>query len=68
MSSPTPDPARLRRSYESGGLSESALPSDPLALFAAWFADVHASGLVEPNAMVLATASGSASRAPGSCC
>ncbi|MFA1543404.1 pyridoxamine 5'-phosphate oxidase [Actinomadura monticuli] len=58
MSSPTPDPARLRRSYESGELSESALPSDPLALFAAWFADVHASGLVEPNAMVLATASG----------
>ncbi|NKZ06590.1 pyridoxamine 5'-phosphate oxidase [Actinomadura latina] len=57
MSSPTPDPARLRRSYESGELSESALPSDPLALFAAWFADVHASGLVEPNAMVLATAS-----------
>ncbi|WP_255205445.1 pyridoxamine 5'-phosphate oxidase [Actinomadura sp. BRA 177] len=39
-------------------MSESALPSDPLALFAAWFADVHASGLVEPNAMVLATASG----------
>lgn len=58
MSSPTPDPARLRRSYESGELSESALPADPLALFAAWFADVHASGLVEPNAMVLATASG----------
>jgi len=57
VSSPTPDPARLRRSYESGELSESALPSDPLALFAAWFADVHASGLVEPNAMVLATAS-----------
>lgn len=58
MDSPTPDPARLRRSYEGGELSESALPADPLALFAAWFADVHASGLVEPNAMVLATASG----------
>ncbi len=58
MDSPTPDPARLRRSYEGGELSESALPADPLALFAAWFADVHASGLAEPNAMVLATASG----------
>ncbi|MEO3829431.1 pyridoxamine 5'-phosphate oxidase [Actinomadura sp. B10D3] len=57
MSSTTPDPARLRRSYEGGELSEPALPADPLALFAAWFADVHASGLVEPNAMILATAS-----------
>lgn len=57
MDSPTPDPARLRRSYEGGELAESALPADPLALFAAWFADVHAFGLVEPNAMVLATAS-----------
>ncbi|QFG21906.1 pyridoxamine 5'-phosphate oxidase [Actinomadura sp. WMMB 499] len=53
----TPDPARLRRSYEGGDLSESALPSDPLALFAAWFTEVHDSGLAEPNAMVLATAS-----------
>nr|WP_242900582.1 pyridoxamine 5'-phosphate oxidase [Actinomadura terrae] len=57
MSSPTPDPARLRRSYEGGELAEDALPPDPLTLFAAWFADVHASGLAEPNAMVLATAS-----------
>lgn len=58
MDSPTPDPARLRRSYEGGELAESALPADPLALFAAWFADVHSFGLAEPNAMVLATASG----------
>ena len=57
MNSPTPDPARLRRSYEGGELAEAALPADPLALFAAWFADVHAAGLPEPNAMVLATAS-----------
>ncbi|NDU74894.1 pyridoxamine 5'-phosphate oxidase [Actinomadura sp. DSM 109109] len=56
MDSATPDPARLRRSYEGGELSESALPADPLALFAAWFAEVHAAGLAEPNAMVLATA------------
>jgi len=58
VDSPTPDPARLRRSYEVGELSESALPADPLALFAVWFAEVHASGLAEPNAMILATASG----------
>ncbi|GGV32497.1 pyridoxine/pyridoxamine 5'-phosphate oxidase [Actinomadura cremea] len=38
-------------------MSESALPADPLALFAAWFTEVHDSGLAEPNAMVLATAS-----------
>ncbi|XRQ11255.1 pyridoxamine 5'-phosphate oxidase [Actinomadura welshii] len=58
MDSPTPDPARLRRSYEGGELAEPSLPADPLALFAAWFADVHTFGLAEPNAMVLATASG----------
>ncbi|MEU8797819.1 pyridoxamine 5'-phosphate oxidase [Spirillospora sp. NPDC048819] len=58
MDSTTPDPARLRRSYEGGELVETSLPADPLALFAAWFADVHAFGLAEPNAMVLATASG----------
>ncbi|MEU9839080.1 pyridoxamine 5'-phosphate oxidase [Actinomadura sp. NPDC048032] len=39
-------------------MSESALPADPLALFAVWFAEVHAAGLAEPNAMILATASG----------
>jgi pyridoxamine 5'-phosphate oxidase len=38
-------------------LAEPAVPADPLALFAAWFAEVHAFGLPEPNAMVLATAS-----------
>ncbi|WP_243709016.1 pyridoxamine 5'-phosphate oxidase [Actinomadura sp. GC306] len=39
-------------------MAEHSLPADPLALFAAWFADVHTFGLAEPNAMVLATASG----------
>ncbi|MQY04282.1 pyridoxamine 5'-phosphate oxidase [Actinomadura macrotermitis] len=57
---PTPDPARLRRSYEGDRLRETAVPSDPLTLFAAWFADTAASGLPEPNAMVLATASADA--------
>lgn len=57
VDSTTPDPARLRRSYEGGELTETAVPADPLALFSAWLADVHAYGLPEPNAMVLATAS-----------
>ncbi|MFF5264925.1 pyridoxamine 5'-phosphate oxidase [Actinomadura viridis] len=61
VESPIPDPAGLRRTYEGGELAESALPADPLDLFAAWFAD--AAGLAampEPNAMVLATASAEA--------
>lgn len=52
----TPDPARLRRSYEDGELTETSAPSDPLVLFSAWFA-AAAAELAEPNAMILATAS-----------
>ncbi|POM26898.1 Pyridoxine/pyridoxamine 5'-phosphate oxidase [Actinomadura rubteroloni] len=54
---PAHDPARLRASYERGPLTEQGVPADPLALFTAWFEDVVAEGLSEPNAMVLATAS-----------
>lgn len=50
-----PDPAAMRRRYEALGLSEDEAPSDPLQLFATWFADAAAAGLPEPNAMVLAT-------------
>ncbi|MEU5882673.1 pyridoxamine 5'-phosphate oxidase [Spirillospora sp. NPDC047279] len=57
MDRPTPDPARLRRSYEGGELLEEAVPADPFPLFDAWFADIAAAGLAEPNAMILATAS-----------
>lgn len=53
----TPDPARLRRSYEGAGLTEDSVPADPFTLFAAWFTEAAAAGLPEPNAMVLATAS-----------
>ncbi|MBW8485743.1 pyridoxamine 5'-phosphate oxidase [Actinomadura parmotrematis] len=56
MDHSTPDPARLRRSYEGARLREQAVPAEPLTLFAAWFADVAAADLPEPNAMVLATA------------
>ncbi|GAA2638538.1 pyridoxamine 5'-phosphate oxidase [Actinomadura fulvescens] len=36
---------------------ETQVPGEPFALFDAWFADVAAAGLPEPNAMILATAS-----------
>lgn len=39
-----------------GSLEESDLASDPVATFKAWFGDVVAAGIPEPEAMVLATA------------
>lgn len=57
MQMPTPDPARLRRSYEGGELIETAVPGEPFEFFSNWFADVVAAELPEPNAMILATAS-----------
>jgi pyridoxamine 5'-phosphate oxidase len=50
-----PDPAQMRQRYEGLGLTELEAPPDPLHLFAAWFVDATAAGIVEPNAMVLAT-------------
>lgn len=52
-----PDPARLRRSYEGDELLETAVPTEPFALFADWFGAAVLARLPEPNAMVLATAS-----------
>lgn len=52
-----PDTASMRRPYLREGLTEADLPAEPLYLFAAWFAEVVAEGLYEPNAMVLATVS-----------
>src|SRR5687767_11562136 len=54
---PGADLAALRREYAHGGLTESALATDPLAMFDRWFADAHAAWLYEPNAMVVSTAS-----------
>jgi len=48
--------AALREEYATGGLAESDLAPDPLAMFERWFADVRAANLHEPNAMVVATA------------
>jgi pyridoxamine 5'-phosphate oxidase len=53
-----PDPAGLRRDYTAGGLSEADLAPTWLEQLQRWFAEAAGSGLlVEPNAVVLATAS-----------
>lgn len=48
--------AALRRSYTLAGLSEADVAPEPFAQFERWLADAVAAELVEPNAMVLATA------------
>ena len=48
--------AALRRSYELAGLDTVDVDPDPFAQFGRWFADSVAAELIEPNAMVLATA------------
>ena len=48
--------ADLRKEYMLRGLSESDLDGDPFRQFQLWFADASGAGLIEPNAMTLATA------------
>lgn len=49
--------SRMRRSYGAGHLDEADLAADWLTQFTLWFADAVSSELVvEPNAMVVATA------------
>ena len=50
------DLAALRREYSIGGLSESDLAPEPIAMFRRWLHDVTVAGLHEPNAMVVSTA------------
>jgi pyridoxamine 5'-phosphate oxidase len=45
----------LRKEYTQHGLDESDLAADPIEQFRHWFEDAAAVGLVEPNAMTLAT-------------
>ncbi|WP_239456284.1 pyridoxamine 5'-phosphate oxidase [Nocardioides solisilvae] len=54
---PTPSLAELRREYGDRGLGEDDAGDDPVALFRRWLAEAIASGLHEPNAMVVATVS-----------
>lgn len=51
-----PDPAAMREQYRSTPLLEADLAATPMEQFARWFGDVVATGLHEPNAMVLSTA------------
>ena len=50
------DPSQLRQDYRRRALLESEVARDPFAQFAKWFADAQAGGVIEPNAMILATA------------
>lgn len=47
----------LRREYAVGGLHESDLTPEPIAIVRRWLHDATVAGLHEPNAMVLATVS-----------
>ena len=52
------DAASLRREYTRAGLNGADMAPDPIAQFHEWFAKVIDADLHEPNAMILATASG----------
>lgn len=51
-----PQIADLRVSYDTGALAAADLGGQPLAAFSAWFAAANSGEVIEPNAMVLATA------------
>ncbi len=51
----------MRRAYERVGVEPADLGPDPVAAFGGWFAQVAGAGVVEPNAMVLATVAGDGS-------
>jgi pyridoxamine 5'-phosphate oxidase len=51
-----PDVAAMRRQYNLGALREEAMLADPIEQFTAWFRDAIAAGVLEANAMSLATA------------
>jgi pyridoxamine 5'-phosphate oxidase len=47
--------ADLRKEYTQRGLSEADADPDPIVQFMRWFDEAVAAGLIEPNAMTLAT-------------
>src|SRR5690625_808312 len=49
------DISELRQRYTKGGLTEAMLPENPLVLLRTWVEQALASGVLEPNAMSLAT-------------
>ena len=48
--------ADLRENYTQAGLHESEVDADPIVQFRQWLDQAVGSGMVEPNAMTLATA------------
>lgn len=50
------DLARLRREYQQATLDVAHTAADPWSQFRTWFAEAESAGLLEPNAMTLATA------------
>ena len=55
-----PDIEALREAYADEGLSRSSINSDPFKQFETWFQQTVESGMPEPNAMVVGTASAGA--------
>ncbi len=49
------DLRRVREEYESRGLDENDLESDPIKQFKIWYSEIENVGYLEPNAMVLST-------------
>ena len=45
-----------REEYARGGLSESDLADEPIAMFQRWYAEAQDAGVHEPNAVVVSTA------------
>lgn len=57
MEQARPDLASLRAEYQLAGLDEADLAPDPFTMFGRWFDAARESGVLEPNAMTLSTAS-----------
>ena len=55
MAIPPQDLAALRQDYSQRGLDLPELDRDPIHQFQHWLKEAHDSGLIEPNAMTLAT-------------
>lgn len=51
----TEDLGTMRKDYDSAALDEADLDPDPFGQFDRWFAQAREAGLVEPNAMALAS-------------
>lgn len=49
--------SKMRQEYEAGSLDEKSVADNPLVVFNEWMAQAIAGGLLEPNAMTVATAS-----------